>query len=222
MADNKKSNMTFVQKLENYWYHYKWHTIIGAFFLAVAVVCTVQCAQRSEADAMIMYAGNYKVAEEYRENSLESIMKEDYNGDGKKRADVFQLIIPITETQNGFELDDPIAQTNNTEFQRLYTEVANGTSVIYILHPLLYEQVKSMDVLRPLSEIFEKVPEYAVDEYGVPISELVSYMRTTLRFYPENSIVCIRRRRTKGDVMQADNNDYYENNVKFFKDIIEY
>ena len=32
--------------LENYWYHYKWATIISAFFITVAVICIVQIASK--------------------------------------------------------------------------------------------------------------------------------------------------------------------------------
>lgn len=211
--------MTFLQKVENYWYHYKWHTLLGSFALILALVCIVQCAGNNESDAMIMYAGNFKVADEYRERPLESIMKEDYNGDGEKQIDVFQLVFNITEVGGEYEYYDVVAQTE--ELQRLEIEFTSGSSVIYILHPYIYSQYRN--IMRPLSEVLDEVPEYAVDEYGIPMSELVSYMTTTLNFYPENSILCIRKKReTNNLISRPDDDEYYENNVKFFRDIVEY
>lgn len=220
----EKYEMTFVQKLENYWYHYKWHTLLGAFSLIIILICMVQCTGRREPDAMIMYAGRYNVPDEYREQSIESIMKEDYNGDGEKVADVFQIIIPIDEIDGEYALKDRVAHTNNADFQRFYTEAVSGSTVIYLLHPLLYEQAKSMGVLCPLSEVLVSgVPEYAVDEYGIPVSELSAYHLTTLQFYPDDSIICIRRERgADSKVINSDDPDYYRNNVSFFNDLIEY
>lgn len=220
---NSNEKMTFIQKLENFWYYYKWHTLLGIFGLIICLVCVVQCAGRTEPDAMIMYAGRFKVPDEYRENSIETIMKEDYNNDGEKNADVFQLIIPITETDGEFELEDKVAITNNEEFKRFYTELASGSSVIYLLHPYLYEQAKGMGVLCPLSEALSEVPDFAIDDYGVPVKELDAYKNTTLNFFPEDCIICIRYCRTKeSNFMNADDPDYYNNNFKFFNDIIGY
>ena len=227
MSDNKVQ-MTFIQKLENFWYHYKWHALFGAFALILAIVCFVQCMGRTEPDAMVMYVGEIKnmliPAEDNRDQSLEDdVMAEDYNGDGEKRVEVFQLIIPLVQIGGEYAYDDAVAQTNNSERQRMYTEVATGASVVYILHPYIYEEVKNMEVLRPLTDVLDDVPEYAVDEYGVPISELIAYRMTNLRYYPEDSIICIRRERTKDSgSMNPDDADYYANNVEFFRDVIEY
>lgn len=211
--------MKFTEKIENYWYHYKWQTLLGLFGLVVFSVCLVQCAGRETPDAMIMYAGNYKIADDYREKSLESIMKEDYNGDGKKSVDVFQLVINIVEKDGKYEIFDPVSQSE--EMQRVEIELATGDSVIYLLHPYIYEQYRGM--FRPLSEVLDEVPAYAVDDTGIPVSELISYMQTTLNFYPENSILCLRRERTEDSLMsKKDDHEYYENNVKFFRDIVKY
>ena len=223
----EKIRMTFVQKLENYWYHYKWHTLFGIFMVIIFGVCITQCASKTEPDAMVLYAGRLKnmitPSEDYREPSFESILDEDYNGDGEKIAEVFQLIIPIAEIGGEYELDDKAAQTNNSEYQRFYTEIATGNCVIYMLHPLLYEDVKEKGILRPLSEVLDEVPDYAVDEYGIPISELIAYRRTALRYYPEDCIICIRHERKKGSgAITYDDPEMYENCVKFFNDVIEY
>lgn len=225
MSENN-TNMTFIQKLENFWYHYKWHTILGTFFAVLIAVCAVQCAGRSEPDAMVMYAGRIKnmiiPSSDNREETMEDdVMSEDYNGDGEKKVEFFQLIIPISDVGGNYEYDDAVAQTNNQERQRMYTEVATGTSVVYLLHPFLYDEVKDMGVLRPLSEVLDDVPEYAVDEYGIPVSELIAYKRTNLRYFPENCILCIRYERTKGAV-NPDDPGFYENNVRYFNDIVNY
>lgn len=210
--------MTFTEKIENYWYHYKWPTIIGAFFIIVIAICTVQCATNKDADAMIMYAGNYAVPDDYKERSLEGIMKKDYNGDGEKRVDVFQLVLNVVEKSGEYEYYDAVGQ--NEELQRLEIEFYTGQSVIYILHPYIYEQYRN--VMMPLSEILGEVPDgVAYDDRAIKLSELPSYSETTLGFYPEECVLCIRNKRTQDNlVSRKDRDEYYEANKRFFCDIV--
>ena len=34
----------FLKWLDNYWYHYKWRTIVILFFAVLLIVCVVQCS----------------------------------------------------------------------------------------------------------------------------------------------------------------------------------
>ena len=43
----------FIKWLDNFWYHYKWPTIIVAFFLFVGVVCFAQCSTRATGDLTV-------------------------------------------------------------------------------------------------------------------------------------------------------------------------
>ena len=48
--------------LENFWYHYKWHTIAVLFVLIVSVVIIVQCASKPKYDVHILYAGDKAIS----------------------------------------------------------------------------------------------------------------------------------------------------------------
>ena len=223
----EKTKVTFIQKLDNYWYHYKWHTLFGIFAFILAAVCITQCASQTEPDAMVMYVGKIKNVlvpeKDSRDATLEDIMKEDYNGDGEKHVQVFQLIIPIAETNGEYSYTDAQAPTNLSERQRMHTEIATGSSVVYLLHPFIYEEVKELGVLRPLSEVLGYTPEDATDEYGIAISELNASRMTNLHYYPEDSILCIRYERTKeANAITPDDPEYYKANENFFRDLVEY
>ncbi|MBP3606002.1 MAG: hypothetical protein J6J66_05345 [Clostridia bacterium] len=47
----------FMKKLENFWYHYKWHSLIALFVVFALVICSVQLCTREEYDLHIVYAG---------------------------------------------------------------------------------------------------------------------------------------------------------------------
>lgn len=44
--------------LENYWYHYKWHTLIGGAAIILVVVLIAQLAAKVNYDALFMYVGD--------------------------------------------------------------------------------------------------------------------------------------------------------------------
>ncbi len=218
----EEKKMTFTEKIENFWYHYKWQTIIAVFFAVTFAICITQCAKNSEADAMIMYAGNYAVPDDYKATALEGIMSEDYNGDGEKRVDVFQLVLNIVEKGGEYEYYDAVGQ--NEELQRLEIEFYTGQSVIYILHPFIYGQYRNIMV--PISDVIgdTALPEGALyDDKALRLSALPAYAETTLGFYPEECVLCIRSIRTQDNlVSKRDDVGYYEANRRFFAEVCGY
>ena len=76
---------------DNYWYHYKWHTIIGLFFVFVIVFCVVQTLNDPKDDILIAYCGPKGFQAEEMEDLREAmnrIMPEDFDGNGEKYAEV--------------------------------------------------------------------------------------------------------------------------------------
>ena len=63
----------FLKWLDNYWYHYKWVTIVVAFFIIVFSVCTLQMCSKEKNDLIIVYAGEAFVSSEKAE-SIKSVI----------------------------------------------------------------------------------------------------------------------------------------------------
>ena len=85
------------EKLDNFWYHYKWHTIVTLFFVVVFGICIGQMASKDKVDAYIMYAGPsafFASEIEEMQSAFETVMP-DLNGDGKKV--VYERELPIIE-----------------------------------------------------------------------------------------------------------------------------
>lgn len=82
--------------LENYWYHYKWHTILGAFFLMVIIVSTVQCASVKKSDVTVAFCGNAALSRA-QEDGLSGVLGDvcpaDVDGDGEKTVSLEQFSI---------------------------------------------------------------------------------------------------------------------------------
>ncbi len=78
------------EKWQNYWYHFKWHTIGGIALIAVLAVMIVQCASRESYDFItivytrsVIESGRMEKIEEYIEQYAEDI-----DGDGKVSVQV--------------------------------------------------------------------------------------------------------------------------------------
>ena len=86
----------FVAWLENYWYHYKWQTIIVAFFLMVFLVCVVQCSKVESVDMTVSFCGNDVLSDTEMEaltKILSDACPEDVDKNGKKTTRLNQHTI---------------------------------------------------------------------------------------------------------------------------------
>ena len=80
------------EKLENFWYHYKWHVIIIAFFVFVGAVSFTQCTQREEGDVTIVFAGSTTLNAEQHKNVVDV-----FNVVAPKGKDEKQLTTLLTQ-----------------------------------------------------------------------------------------------------------------------------
>lgn len=97
-------NNRFTRWAENFWYHYKWHTIAAMFVLFAVVVCSVQMCSKEEADVNVLYAGFYSFEQQDSTplaQAVASLLPKDYNGDGRKEVSVASLLVYSTEQIQG-------------------------------------------------------------------------------------------------------------------------
>jgi hypothetical protein len=205
--DKEETAPVAVEKVgfwENFWYHHKWKTIVTAFVAFVLIVCVAQMSTQDKADVYVMYAGpGFMTANEARsvQDALKQVMT-DYNGDGEKGvliADFNYLNEAQIAEKEALALEQGVELLfdnygNATVYEQYEMEVIAGESVMYILDPALYENVKKAGGLMPLKEALGEEPECAVDEYGVRLSE-TKFARyySAMDVFPEDSILCLRR-----------------------------
>ena len=136
---------TFKEKLQNYWFHFKWHTIGIVFTLIVLIVMITQCAGRTNWDMQVIYF-TYTPAIDSQTNMigdyLESISK-DINGDGEVNISVVNCSVPDGNHNS---------QYNRTILMKLQAMItAEPTAMLYITDS---ESVKYFEV-DALSNIFD-------------------------------------------------------------------
>lgn len=210
---------------DNYWYHYKWTTIIVAFFLAVFVICTLQMCQKEEDDMTVIYAGPAFVSANDREavcKVFENILPEDYNGDGMKKVGLSSYHIYSKEQIEAIEergelVDRNYITKNNEEF---YDYVMTGEAVVCLLDPSIYESLKSGNRLSELSAALGYECALSSDGYGIRLSELDAYKEySVMQVLPEDTVVCIL---TKGLFGRTSKQAEYDRDKQMLRALIEF
>ncbi len=117
---------TFGEKVQNFWYHFKFQTILAVGFAVLLAIVTTQCATREKYDFSVMYFAFTPTIDA----QLESVEKyfekyaEDTNGDGEVNI---QLV-------NCSVTDDNRDAGRSTMFAKVQSVlVAEHSTVLYII-----------------------------------------------------------------------------------------
>ena len=92
--------------LENFWYHYKWPVIIGAFFVTVFAICITQMVTREHYDMYVRYVGDAVITDTQYNDIHSSLGKMNYdsNGDGKTEVN-FAQVAYVSDDKNPYKND---------------------------------------------------------------------------------------------------------------------
>lgn len=224
----------FIRWLDNFWYHYKWSVIGIAFAFITILICTLQMCEREKIDAYVMYAGPAPLTDgDERTNilaALKAVLPEDFNGDGEKYVELVSNYIMSEEeieearaeaADSDFYINGAFFSENQKKFENL---IVAGEYSVCLLSPYLYESVKSANGFMPLDEIFETVPEGAIDEYGIRLSEtdFGSYF-PGVNELPKDTVLCMRRIGTLSSFLnKGGTKEDYEKSLKLFCAIVNY
>ena len=157
-APDITSHSRLFRWLDNFWYHYKWPTIIVAFFLIVCIVGFAQCSSQEQSDMTLTVAvGNPDLSGEPLEvftGIMADLLPEDLDGNGAKVLSLAQFSIftedelvelyTYTDPETGEERvqNDGLAGARhyNTErIQSLQTYIMTGECAVWLVSPYVYE-----------------------------------------------------------------------------------
>ena len=225
----------FVKWLDNFWYHYKWHTIAIGFFVFVFVVCFVQCStSQGAADFRIAYVGGYAPSAEERQGIigvLESVAPDNKEGaDSAVDLRTFgvyseEQIKELCWDEEAEQVHTPSAnslqQLSRDNFSQFYTYSQTGDAAVWIVSEDVYEKW-GLDKtrLRPLSDLYETTPDSAYDEYAIRLSETDLYRAfDALKVLPEDTLIVLPRQLVLGS---SSDDETYALFVEMFRAIVDY
>ena len=209
---NPKFNVKISPKLENFWYHYKWHTIVGIFIAVVAVILITQLFTKTEYDVNIVYAGEKAIATTSLSGDgvteLSTITRaietaaEDYNNDGIVRFNLHNLCIMSSDEYKEAVKD----VTDSLQKTKLESEIqTNRQTLRDLMYSGYFLYLFSEDIFREYdgegdAQLFADINSYTKNsgEYtyasdrGIYLSSLEIYKTTDLSLLPPDTVVCIR------------------------------
>lgn len=219
----------FLKWLDNYWYHYKWVTLIVAFFLVCGVVFTLQMCHKQSYDLYVVYAGPTYLDKEGHASILSSfrqMMTEDFNDDGEKNINYKQIIYVPPEiadeyTENSLEFNE---QINNEALRQYSATMQTGEYIICLIDESLYQQTRDNGLYLPLSDIFGSIPENAYDEYGFRLKDLpFGNSMSGVNSLSADTILCVRRPNVITSIWGGDSAEaLYDYHLKIFRNMVEY
>ena len=224
----------FKKWFDNYWYHYKWHTIVVIFFMTVAIIGITQMAEKESYDCNLLYAGPAILNKDQTagiESAFAMVMPKDHNEDGKKSVFTNRFTIlsdeQIIEKQEEAEKDndtlyyDPTQRTN--VLSQISTLFSVGEASICLLDEYVYNIYRSQDAFLPLEDVLGYKPEYARDNTSVYLKDtpFAQYF-DALDVLPDDTILCIRKSAVFTDKSKKKANEQYAFEQDLFRAIIEF
>ncbi len=126
--------MTAKQRWENYWYHYKWHTVIALFLVFTLAVGITQCALRPRYDQNAVLYCDRVISDRASEALAEALSRRiaDSDGDGTPRFEVYNV---------AYSSQSKVQQTDFANAQKIMALVSSADYVLYIVDSYGYDRL---------------------------------------------------------------------------------
>lgn len=215
LSGDIKLKSPFLTKLDNFFYHYKWHSVIALFLVIVFLICALQMCGQKEYDLEVMYAGPKNLSDRQTVLDIQKAfadVSEDRTGDGVKTINLVSYWVDDSlwdkaESAEDTEgLDAGKLMNNSYQNEQAYVdEIAAGNVVICLVSPYLFHMVddeagfmRVTDVFPALSEYEEEVCVYdedgKINRFGVYLSKTAFGEKAGLSSLPEDTVLCVRKK----------------------------
>lgn len=222
------SQSKFLRWWDNYWYHYKWHTLIAGFFIFLVLFLGLGQLKSPKPDTVVTYCGPFSFTSAETEalrDTLGRIMPKDFDENGDKYTEIVRYQV-YSEQEMEAEREQ-LGETgtinlsyNAKQLSDFNSFMSFGESSIYFLSEYMYDYVKANKggVLKPLSDVLGEVPAGAYDEYAVRLKDTAFYQfEPALHVFPEDTLVCMTAPYQMGS--SSDENTY-ANSIAMFRAIV--
>ena len=189
--------------LDNFWYHYKWHSIIALFLVFVVTVCTVQMCRKEEPDLYILYGGGKHISRQVVDGNFCELdvittsckqITRDYDENGKLKP-LFYNVYMLSENEikeAGDDVNHTLLYQNNQEFRDLM--FSSPYYICFLSEELYLEYSKTEGVFIPLASYTGGRELNYLDECAVYLhSENLPFSKLPgICDLPENTVICLK------------------------------
>ena len=208
----------FATWLENFWYHYKWHSIVTLFIILVVTICTVQMCKKEEYDVHFIYAGSEQIRGVKTEGDLslyQTISKslneaaEDFDENGEITSSFEPLYMLTADEIAAIEKEIADKKANGegsytlnyaqlTENEAAFSErMAYSDTYVFLISESIYRSYQSTEHDIP---VFSSLKELAntgtdvefLDDYAVYLHSTKFGKLPGLSELPEDTVIALR------------------------------
>ena len=145
--------------LENYWYHYKWHTIVAIFLVIVIVFTISSVVDKKSYSGNVMFVGKTFIPVTQLEDIKQAFKKVIPDGD------------ELNYSQLHYDPEDPDDYQANEMAKESLTSMVVQPYYIYVMSESVYKLYKDSGVFEKLENIFTSIPKSAIDEYAIRLRD---------------------------------------------------
>lgn len=192
------------EKIQNFWYHYKWHSLIALFLVITTLVCSLQFCNRVEYDAYILYAGNKNIGRTAQSGDVAEIVKvisalkritEDFDENDEISVNFLNYYyLSKEEMSDNQNVNNALLASDQ---QALSSALEHSEYYLCFISPAVYEKYHQEGE----REIFISLSEYRatyqdIDFYSdcaINLSSTKAYSIPGLSNLPVDTLICIRQ-----------------------------
>ena len=203
MGDVKMSS-PFLTRLENFWYHYKWHTIAAITAIAILVTCLVQCSKQKDYDVYVMYAGGETFSRKSEGGDIPAYNKMasalakhagDYDKNGEVLLSFSDLFIPSPGEQEALG-DNADFSSMREDIKILNDRMAYSEYYVFLVSKYVYDEyhVKSdIELFAPIAKYCPENNDFVFEgDNAVYLSSTDLYSLAPFSELPADTLICIR------------------------------
>ena len=195
---------TVKEKLQNYWYHYKWHTLIALLLVVAILVCTLQFCAKESYDAYILYAGSKSIGRTAKDGDVAEIatvisslkrISEDFDENGEVSVNFSNyLFLSPDEAKERDDVNEALLMSDRSA---LGSALEHSEYYLCFISKSVYDQYHKVGELERFISLKEHADSHPELEYysdsAILLSSTAASKLPGLSSLPEDTLICIRQ-----------------------------
>ncbi len=168
-----------------FWYHYKWHVVIGGIALFMAIAFIHDVATNTQPDFQVIIASTNPIADDQMSEINQTLQDAvgDVNGDGKS----YSYVVPISLNESD--------QMGYASTMKLSTLLSDDSIVLYVMDKVTADDYRPKGLFEPLENL--GLTGTDGDEYYIRVDSLPVFERAGLKTISQEKntsyLACFRR-----------------------------
>lgn len=223
-------------KLDNFWYHYKWHSIVALLLVFAITVFSLQMCKQEDYDIYIMYAGPKQISRvmengnfcEY-DTTMSSFKQvvSDFDENGGVSISFLDLYMlsqdEIKELEKGDGVNYTLLNNNNQTFRD--TMLYSGYYICFLSERLYLEYAKTEGVFAPIEPYTNGLDVDFLDTGAIYLhSEALKFNTLPgICDLPCDTVICLRSKSViSAYLSQKENEKQYARSLEVLEAIFKY